>query len=243
MISRRASIGKVAIDPTALVYGGSVIEDGCYIGSYSIIGYPSRDTLRSLLEKAFMKTTDMLDPGNDHAIYDVGNGSRIGSGSIIRSHVIIYERTFLGKRVRVGHHVLIREDTTIGDDTLIGSNSIIDGGVEIGNKVQIQSGVYIPPKVSIEDNVFIGPRAVFTNDKYPPSRRLVRTSVGEGAVIGANSTIIAGIRIGRRSVVAAGSVVTKDVPDEVVVVGNPARVVMSRDEYEDKKRRYELLDH
>jgi acetyltransferase-like isoleucine patch superfamily enzyme len=96
--------------------------------------------------------------------------------------------------------------------------------------------------VIIQDSVFIGPRVVFTNDKYPPSKRLVKTLIGEGAVIGANSTIIAGIKIGRRSVIAAGSVVTKDVPDEVVVAGNPARIIMSRDEYEEKKRKYETED-
>ncbi len=242
MISRKALIGKAFIDPTASIYGSSVIEDECYIGSYSLIGYPARDTLIKILERAFTINKSESNHIDFPTIYDISEGSRVGKNSIIRSHVVIYEKAILDRRVRVGHHVLIRENSIIGDDTLIGSNTIIDGDVEIKNRVNIQSGVYIPPKVVIEDSVFIGPRVVFTNDKYPPSKRLVKTLVGEGAVIGANSTIIAGIKIGRRSVIAAGSVVTKDVPDEVVVAGNPARIIMSRDEYEEKKRKYEAGD-
>jgi len=242
MISRKALIGKAFIDPTASIYGSSVIEDECYIGSFSLIGYPARDTLIKILERAFTPNKSGSNYIDFPTIYDISEGSRIGKNSIIRSHVVIYEKAILGKRVRVGHHVLIRENSIIGDDTLIGSNTIIDGDVEIKNRVNIQSGVYIPPKVIIQDSVFIGPRVVFTNDKYPPSKRLVKTLVGEGAVIGANSTIIAGIKIGRRSVIAAGSVVTKDVPDEVVVAGNPARIIMSRDDYEEKKRKYETED-
>jgi len=236
MISRRSSIGKAVIDPSASIYGASVIEDGCYIGGYTVIGFPSRETLKALIEGVSQQGC-----GGGHEIYDVGEGSKVGMGSIVRSHVVIYERAAIGKMVRIGHHVLIREDTRIGDESVIGSGTIIDGSVDIGRRVQIQSGVYIPPRVVIEDGVFIGPRAVFTNDKYPPSRRLVGIHVGEEAVVGANATIIAGVKIGRRAVVAAGSVVTRDVPDGAVVAGNPARAIMARDEYDDKKRRYEEL--
>lgn len=233
MISRRATLGRVFLDPTAVIYGASVIGDESYIGGFTVIGFPTRDTLKSILARRI----SIGEADAEH--YSVGEGARIGDNCVVRTHVTIYERASLGRRVMVGHGVLIRENTVIGDDTIIGSGSIIDGGVIVGNNVNIQSGVYIPPRVIIKDRVFIGPRAVFTNDRYPPSRRLIETIVEEEAVIGANSTIIAGVKIGRGSVIAAGSVVTRDVPEKVVVAGNPARVIMTRDEYEAKKARYE----
>ena len=240
MISRKAFVGKAIVERTAIIYGESRIGDRSYIGEYSIIGYPSKETLEKIYlyneNPAYGETQA---PHNLQIDVDIGSGAMIGSWCVIRSHAVIYERVYIGNRVRTGHHVLIREDSRVGDNTLIGSGTIVDGRVVIGSGVSIQSGVYIPSMVVIKDNVFIGPRVVFTNDKYPPSRRLVETIVEEGAVIGANSTIIAGVRIGKRAVVAAGSIVTRDVPDDMVVMGIPARVVMRRDEYEDKKSRYE----
>ncbi|MEM0439075.1 MAG: N-acetyltransferase [Desulfurococcaceae archaeon] len=241
MISKKASVGNAIVEGTAIIYGESRIGDKSYIGGYSIIGYPSKETLEKMY--LYNKNPAYEETRAPHYLQigdvDIGNGAVIGSWCVIRSHVVIYERVYIGDRVRTGHHVLIREDSRVGDNTLIGSGTIVDGHVVIGSGVSIQSGVYIPSMVVIKDNVFIGPRVVFTNDKYPPSRRLVETIVEEGAVIGANSTIIAGVRIGKRAVVAAGSIVTRDVPDDMVVMGIPARVVMRRDEYEDKKLRYE----
>lgn len=235
MISRKALVGRSIVEETAIIYGESRIGDRSYIGGFSIIGFPSRETLDKIYSRDWGSGEGR--PA-DHDI-DIGSGAIIGDECVIRSHVVVYEKVYIGRRVKTGHHVLIREESRVGDNTLIGSGTIIDGRVFIGNNVSIQSGVYIPSMVVIKDNVFIGPRAVFTNDKYPPSRRLVETIVEEGAVIGANSTIIAGVRIGRGAVVAAGSVVTRDIPDNVVVIGSPARVVMDRDEYERKKVKYE----
>jgi len=145
----------------------------------------------------------------------------------------------LGDHVELGHGVVIRENTKIGSRSRVGTGTIIDGGVTIGEDVSIQSGVYIPPRVVIGNRVFIAPRVTFTNDRYPPSRRLIETIIEDEAVIGAGAVIVAGIRIGYRSVVGAGAVVTKDVPPETVVIGAPARPVMSRSEYEYKKHKYE----
>ncbi len=178
-------------------------------------------------------------PAKDSHDIDRGGKTFIGFGSIVRASSIIYERVVLEREVRTGHHVMVREHTKVGERTVIGSGTIIDGNVSIGRNVSIQSGVYIPPKVVIGNNVFIGPRAVFTNDRYPPSVRLIETVVEDGAVIGANATIVAGVRIGRNSVVAAGSVVVRDVPSNAVVAGVPARYIMDRDRYEEKKKIYE----
>lgn len=145
----------------------------------------------------------------------------------------------LGKDVRIWHFAYIGDDTEIGDKVVIGSLTHIDYKVKIGNNCRIEGSVYIPPLTVIGNDVFIGPGAVFTNDPYPPSKRLSGVIVEDGAIIGARSVIRAGVRIGKNSVVAMGSVVTEDVPPNVVVLGMPARPIYSRDEYDKRKEGWE----
>lgn len=142
---------------------------------------------------------------------------------------IVEEGAVIGEGTRIWHFAHIRKGARIGARCNIGKDVYIDENVVMGNGVKIQNGVSVYRGVTLEDNVFVGPYAVFTNDKYPRAFstdwQVVPTLVREGASIGANATIVCGVTIGRYAMVAAGSVVTRDVPDHGLVMGNPARLV------------------
>ena len=147
----------------------------------------------------------------------------------------ISETAKIGKNVKVWHFAYVGDNTTIEDNVMIGSLTHIDYGVKIGENTRIEGAVYIPPLTMIGRNVFIGPGATFTNDPYPMSSKMIGVTVEDGAIIGSRAVMKPGVKVGKNSVVAMAAVVTKDVPADVVVIGHPARVKYSRDEY-DKKR-------
>ena len=122
----------------------------------------------------------------------------------------------------------IYESAIIGEGTKIGAFAEIGNKVKIGKNCSIGYGVFIPENVIIEDNVFIGPHTVFTNDKNPPSNGKWReeppTIVKEGATIGANSTILPNITLGNNCKIGAGSVVTKNIPNNEIWMGVPAKI-------------------
>ncbi len=153
-------------------------------------------------------------------------GAVIGDNAVIRSNSTIYTDVTIGNEFRTGHNIMIREKTVIGNKVLIGTNTIIDGHTRIGSNVSIQGNVYIPLNVTIEDNVFIGPCAVLTNDKYPIRKK---TDLGgpilrRGASIGANATLLPEVEIGEGAMVAAGALVSKDVPPWKLAIGFPAKI-------------------
>lgn len=123
---------------------------------------------------------------------------------------------------------VILSGAIVGEDCNICSHCLIEGGVKVGSRVTVKSGVQLWDGVTLEDDVFVGSNATFTNDPYPRSKQYPEaytpTIVEAGASIGANATILPGLRIGRGAMVAAGAVVTRDVPAHGIVKGNPARL-------------------
>lgn len=132
----------------------------------------------------------------------------------------------LGMNTKVWVNVQIRENVKIGSNCILSKDVYIDHNVVIGDNCKIQNGVSIYHGVTIEDEVFVGPNACFTNDKIPRAFnspwKVTQTLIKKGASIGANATIVCGITIGEYAMIAAGSVVTKDVAAYSLVMGNPA---------------------
>lgn len=159
-------------------------------------------------------------------------GSRIvltiGPEAHIRRGTVIYGGSRIGYNLETGHNVVIREENEIGDSFRILDNSVVDHGCRIGNDVKIHNKVYIAQYTYIEDEVFLAPGVTLANDIHPGcphSDECMRGPyIKKGARIGINCTIFPRVVIGEYSVVGAGSVVTKDIPDGAVAYGNPAQI-------------------
>jgi acetyltransferase-like isoleucine patch superfamily enzyme len=151
--------------------------------------------------------------------------AKIGDDATIRAGTIVYADTTIGDELTTGHNAVVREDTTIGDDVLVGTDTTIDGSSTLGSHVSLQTGVYVPAETTIDSQVFVGPRAVLTNDPYPVRREadLAGPTLEDGVSVGANATLLPGITVSEGAFVAAGAVVTEDVPPETLAVGVPAR--------------------
>jgi len=151
-----------------------------------------------------------------------------GDDVFVHETAIIEEGVTLGSGTRVWHHAHLRQGASVGEHCNLGKNVYVGAGVRIGSNTKIQNNVSVYEGVTLGNQVFVGPSAVFTNDLFPRSRpgsrwALVETAVDDGAAIGANATIVCGVRLGRWCTVAAGAVVTHDVEPHELVGGNPAR--------------------
>jgi acetyltransferase-like isoleucine patch superfamily enzyme len=134
----------------------------------------------------------------------------------------------IGEGTSIWQYVVILPQAKIGTDCNICSHCYIENDVVIGDRVTIKNGVQIWDGLRIEDDVFIGPNVTFTNDMYPRSKArfdLLVTRIQKSVTIGANATILPGLSIGEKAMIGAGTVITKDVPPNAVVAGNPAKIV------------------
>ncbi len=193
------------IAATALLHPGVELGDGAQVGDYVLIGVPARgSTCGAVL-------------------------TRIGPAAVLRSHSVIYAGVRIGTQFQCGHGCLIREDCEIGDRVSIGSHTVVEFRVRIASQVRIHSQAFIPEYSVLEEGCWVGPNVVLTNAKYPAGRdtkaHLAGVTVACRAKVGANATILPGVRLGEGCLVGAGAVVTRDVPAGTVVAGNPARVI------------------
>lgn len=150
----------------------------------------------------------------------------------------ISETSHIGENTKIWHFSYIGENVEIGKNVKIGSLVHIDYNVKIGDNTKIGGHAYIPPLSRIGNGVFIGPAAVLTNDPYPMCEKMIGVTVEDNAIIGARAIIKAGVTVGKNSVVAMGAVVTRDVPNDSVVIGVPATIRYTRQEYDKKQRRW-----
>ena len=154
--------------------------------------------------------------------------AELGAGARVRTGTIIYADVCAGATFSTGHHVLIREHTQIGDHVVIGTGTVVDGTVEIGSFVKIESNCYIPTHTHIGSQVFFGPNVTLTNDRYPlklrEQYRPEGPTIEDGVTLGAGVIVCPGVTVGEDSFVAAGAVVTRDVPPHSLVKGVPGEV-------------------
>lgn len=160
----------------------------------------------------------------------------IGDRCVIRSHSVLYMGSRIGMDFQCGHGVLIRHGCVIGDTCSVGSGTVMEFAVTVGNRVRLHSQCFVPEESVLEDGCWLGPRVVLTNARYPGvtrTKRLDGVRICRDARIGANVTLLPGITVGEGALVGAGSVVTRDVPPGIVVVGNPAHAMGRVAELED----------
>lgn len=164
---------------------------------------------------------------------------------LVHPAAIVEVGASIGENTRIWAFVHVLAGAQIGADCNLCDHVFIENDVRVGDRVTIKSGVQLWDGARIEDDVFIGPNATFTNDQFPRSKRhplqFLETHVRQGASIGANATVLPGLTIGRNAVIGAGAVVTRDVPPNAIVVGNPSRISGYVSSEEDGKRQLRKL--
>lgn len=212
VLAQSAIVGRdVRFGAHIVVHDDVVIGDDVQIADAAILGKRPSPTSGSTSVG-----------GNDQPL-------RIGAAAIICTQAIIFTSAQIGARSIIGDQAFVRERATIGEDTVIGRGSTVDNDVSVGLRVRTQTGVYLAAFSVVEDDVFLGPGVITTNDhtmnRNAAGTELLGAILKRACRVGAGAVLTPGITIGEEAFVAAGAVVTADVPPRSVVMGVPARVV------------------
>ena len=200
------------IAPTAVVYQGTVMGDGCKILDGAVVGKQPTLSPRSTAKQEELPPLEL------------------GAGTVVSTGAIVFAGARLGARVIVGDQACVRERCDIGDDVVIGRGALVENDTTIGANTKVQAMAYVTAYSTLEDDVFIAPCVITTNDNFmgrTEQRHELRKGpmIRRGARVGGGAVICPGVEIGEEAFVGAGAVVVGDVPPGVVVVGNPARIL------------------
>lgn len=208
---------------TQKIYKNVKIGQNAQIEDFVIIGIPPKGKEDGDLE-TIIGDNALIQPFS--IIYA---GSTIGNNAVIRSHTIIYPGNMIGDNFQTGHNALIRENNKIRDNVSIGSYCHVAFDCLLEDDVRLHTATYVFEKSILRKGCWLGPGVMLANAKYPLSKRakefIVGCEVGQQAKLGMSCTLAPGVKVGKNALIGLGAVVTKDVPENAIVVGCPAKVV------------------
>jgi acetyltransferase-like isoleucine patch superfamily enzyme len=217
------------VSDAPIIGEGAVVGDGVVFGSFVVVHPGTRIGNRcSIEDHAVLGKHPRLSAHSQAAgggldVLELGEESSVGTGAVV------FAGAKVGAGCIVGDQAFVRERTTIGASTVIGRGSTVDNDVVIGARVRVQSNVYLTAFSVVEDDVFLGPGATTTNDdtmsRHGPEMPLRGAILRRACRIGGGAVLTPGVEVGEEAFVAAGAVVTRDVPARAVVMGVPAKIV------------------
>jgi acetyltransferase-like isoleucine patch superfamily enzyme len=211
-VSSNSKVGRsVKIGDNSSIYDNVEIGDNSIICNDTVVGEPLH---------AYYRDPNYVNPS-----------TMIGPNSLIRSHSIIYAGCAVGAGFHSGHRVTIRENTVIGVCCSIGTLSDIQGNAKIGDYCRLHSNVHLSQRSVLGDFVFMYPYSVLTNDPYPPSEDIKGGFIGHYTQVGVHTVVLPGIRVGENCLIGANSVVSKNIGDFSLAMGDPIKVVMDIRKY------------
>lgn len=215
-VSPDAQLGqRVKIGEGVVVHAGTLIGDDCVLQDGAIVGKP-----------AVLGATSTAAGAQSPAV--------LGAGVAICAHAVVFAGAELASGTIIGDHAIVRERVSIGERSVVGANVVVENDTSVGSRVKIQTGAYVTAYMQVEDDVFIAPAVVTTNDNSMGRHSADHANVGpvlrRGCRVGAASVLLPGVEIGEEAFVAAGAVVTRDVPPRMLVMGAPAKQIRATED-------------